>query len=128
MKLSDLGKGYAALNAGDWIGNIPFALFDGVRFKVCVLWNPDFVALYETLSAENSDLSVDANNRRMFDECLVRTCLVGWDGVDDAYSGDTAAAILADPQSGAQFKRAIIWAEIQLREKVKAQIEADEKN
>lgn len=123
MKLSDLGKGYAALNAGDWVGDIPLPLFTGIRLKVRRLWNPDHVALNDKLLADG----VTDEGERL-KRCLSEAVLLDWDGVEDAFSKDAAAAVLADPDSGKAFEGAIIWAAGQLADKVKASIEADEKN
>ncbi len=128
MKLADIKKGYAAMNAGAWVGDIPIPLFDGIRLRVRRLWNPDYVALHDQLSEDNTDLSEAANGRRITDECLLQTVLVGWDGVDDPFSIDAARLMLADPDMGTVFRNAVFWASSHVGDQVKADLEADAKN
>lgn len=128
MKVSGLKQGYAALNASDWVGEIPFPLFEGVKLKVRRLWNSEWAALAEKLGDETSDLSKDANDVRIERECLARACLDDWKGIDDAYTPELAIELLADPEAGRDFRNALLWCANQREGQVKAQLEADEKN
>lgn len=128
ISLASMKKGYAGMNAGVWVGDIPLPLFDGITLQVTRLWTPTYAALHEKLSADMTDLSAEANEKRMTDECLVQTVLLGWKGVDDPYSQETARQLIADPDMGVAFRNAIIWAATHVAEQVKAQLEADAKN
>ena len=128
LKLSDIKKGYAAMNAGAWVGDIPIPLFDGIKLKVRRLWNPDYVALHDKLGEDKTDLSEADNDRRISDECLAETVLVGWEGVDDKFTVDTARVMLKDPDMGGVFRNAILWAASRVGDQVKADLEADTKN
>jgi hypothetical protein len=128
LKLSDMKKGYAQMNAGVWVGDIPLPLFDGVRLKVARLWNPAYSALHDKLSEGKPDPLPDDVAKAITDECLLTTCLSGWDGVEDAFTADAGAALLADPDAGPVFRSALIYAATHVADQVKAQIEADEKN
>jgi hypothetical protein len=128
MKISSLKSGYADMNGGAWVGDIPLPLFEGISLKVTRLWTPAYSALHDELSAENSDLSEAANTRRVTDECLVQTVLLDWKGIDDPFSADTARQVLADADVGGPFRSAIIYAATHVADAVKAQLEADEKN
>ncbi len=128
MKFTDMKKGYAALNAGDWVGDIPLPLFDGIRLKVTRLWTPAYSALHDKLGEDVTDLSEADNEKRITDECLVQSVLLGWDGVEDAYSVDLARKMIADPDMGSVFRSAILYAAGHLADTIKANLAADEKN
>jgi hypothetical protein len=128
MKISDLKKGYAGMNAGMWVDGIPLPLYAGVRLKVRRLWNPDYAALHDKLSEVSSDLSADANEKRITDECLLGACLLDWGGLDDAFSADVARDLLADAEAGPAFRSALIYAAAHVADQVVAQLEADAKN
>lgn len=131
MKLSDIKRGYAGMNAGAWVGDIPFPLFGGIRLKVRRLWNPDYQALHDKLEEERGEVAqVDRadTDREITDECLISTCLLGWEGVDDAYTADAARDLLADPEAGPSFRSAVIYAANHVGDAVKTQMEADAKN
>lgn len=128
MKISDLKKGYAGMNAGVWVDGIPLPLFGGVKLKVRRLWNPDYAALHDKLSDVSSDLSAQANERRITDECLIGACLLDWEGLEDAFSADVARDLLADVEAGPAFRSALIYAAAHVADQVAAQMEADAKN
>lgn len=121
-------KGYAGMNAGVWVGNIPYPLFEGIQLKVRRLWNPDYTALHEQLMEQGGDLSEADKDRAATTECLVKACLLDWSGVEEPFAADTATALLADPEFGQTFRNALIWAATHVAETVAAQLEADEKN
>lgn len=130
MKFTDMKRGYAAMNAGQWVSDIPLPLFKGIRLKVRRLWNPDYTALHEKLAEGKPDPLPADDERAITDQCLVDACLLDWDGVDDAFSPEAAKALLADsePDGSNPFRFAVIWAASNLSDTVKAQLEADEKN
>ncbi len=127
MKLADIKKGYAAMNAGAWVSGIPQFLFDGERLKVRRLWNPDYVALHDRLSEEKTDLSEAANESRITDACLAETVLIDWE-LEDPFSAEAVAIALADPVTGGPLRSAILWAATHLGDQVKADLKADAKN
>lgn len=128
MNLTQLRAGYAALNAPDWVGDLPFPLFEGVSLKVRRAFTADWVDLVGKLRAEKTDLSEDENERRIERECLARVALSDWQGIDDAYTPDLAISLLADPDVGPAF-RGCVWHAIGKREDaVKAATDAAEKN
>jgi hypothetical protein len=122
MKVSDLKVGYARLNAGELVGGLPFPMFENVKLRVRRIWNAEFSALHASL-IEDGKTDAEA-----FDECLVSKSLVGWEGIDDAYTPETGKALLADTEVGGVFRSAVIFAATQLGTQVRAAIEADEKN
>lgn len=128
MKFSELSKGYAALNGGDWVGDIPFPLFGGIRLKVRRLWNPEFAARNEELIAAAVAKGEEPDERAIMNDCLVTCCLDGWQGIDEPYTPEIGAKALLDPEAGGIFRSAILWAAAHLVDKIKADIEADEKN
>lgn len=128
MKIADFKKGYGDLNAGVWVSDIPLPLFDGISLRVTRLWTPAYSALHDKLSEESSDLSEEANARRITDACLVGSVLLDWKGLDDPFSADIASQLLADPDVGGPFRSAIIYAATHAADVVAAQLKADEKN
>lgn len=134
MNLATLKKGYAGMNAGVWVGPIPYALYDRIRIKSRRLWNPDYQVLHDKLSAERSALSAEAqeseqeSERRITTECLLETCVLDWEGIDDPFSVDAARAFLADADAGPTFRNALLYAAAHVADEIKAQLEADEKN
>ena len=128
MKVSDIKKGYAGMNAGVWVGDIPLPLFGGIKLKVRRLWNPDYAALHDKMSEDKTDLSESANETRITTECLLQTCLLDWEGVEDAFSIDIARDLINDPEAGSVFRSAVLYAANHVADQVQAQIEADAKN
>jgi len=130
LKLSDIKRGYAAMNAGVWVDNIPLPLFEGVRLQVRRLWNPDFAALWEKLTDGKPDPLPDADQRAVMTQCLAQTVLIGWDGTEDVYSPAAALALLSDDEADGSnpVRMAVIRAANSVADRVKAQLEADEKN
>lgn len=126
MKIIDIRKGYAQMNGGVWVGDIPMPLFDGIRLKVRRLWNPDYAALHEKLMAAQKE--PDPEDPVLVNQCLVEACLLDWDGVEDAYSIETARQMMNDPDFGSVFRSAVIWAATRVADRVAAQLKADEKN
>lgn len=127
-KFADIKRGYAGLNAGQWVSNLGIPLFDGVSLQLRRIGNPDYMAMQDKLREESSDLSADANDQRIFRESVVHTCLMDWKGVDDPFSVDTAKELLADPDLGTPFWALIATGLNRLMEDAQAQLEADEKN
>jgi len=128
MKLSDIKKGYAGLNAGQWVDNLPVQLFDGISLKLRRIGNPDFLTMQAKLNEESSDLSSEANDQRILKECVISTCLLDWKGVDDPFTIDTARELLADPDLGGPFWNLLLLGLNKLTENAKAALEADTKN
>jgi hypothetical protein len=133
MKVSDIKKGYAGLNAGVWVGDLPFPLFAGIKLKVRRLWNPDYTALHEKLTAAAAPVPGAAADEKagsdaITTECLLDACLMDWQGIDDPFAVNTARDLLADPEAGPSFRNAIFWAANHAGEQMTAQMEADAKN
>lgn len=128
MNLAQLRAGYAALNAPDWVGDLPFPLFEGVSLKVRRAFTAEWADLVGKLRAEKTDLSAEDNEMRIERECLARVALTDWQGIDDPFTPDLAIALLADPDAGPSF-RGCVWFAIGRREDaVKAATDAAEKN
>lgn len=128
MKLDTLKRGYAMLNAGIWVDDIPQAMFKGISLKVRRLWNPDYRELHAQLSEETSDLSPEGNAERITTACLLQTCLLDWKGIDEPFTAALAADLAADPEAGQAFRGAVLWAANSAGDKVEAQVETDAKN
>lgn len=133
MKYSAIGRGYAALDAGAWVGDLQLPLFEGVRLKVARVWNAAFSALHTRLSAEAEAANLvlagsGKSDQEIFDACLVECTLLDWEGFDETYTADIGRLLLADKEAWPVFSRAIILANAKLEAVVKEQLEADEKN
>ena len=128
MKLSQLKSGFAALNAADWVDGLPFQLLGDVSLKVRRLYTPEWLALQQGLAKESSDLSVEANAARIERECIARTVIEDWRGIDDAYTPDLAIELLADAEAGPVFRSAVLFAVAKREASIRDAIEAAEKN
>ena len=110
MKLSDIRVDAAAIEAGDWVGDLPFEGMEGVRLKVRGTGNADYRRLQAKLvrkltTKKLDDAQRDEEASRVGTELLIQTILVGWDGIfqEDGvtpipYAPELAAQLLADPE------------------------------
>lgn len=128
MKIADMKKGYAAMNGGVWVKDIPAPLFEGISLKVTRLFTPAYNELHDKLIEDGTDLSEEANERRISNECLAQTVLLDWKGVDDAFSIDTVRDLLGDPELGPAFRSAVLWCAQNIGDTVKKQLEGDTAN
>jgi hypothetical protein len=134
LKLDDMEKGLVALDDGIWVGDLPVAFFEGVRLKVRRLWNADYAKLYGEMTAslardDDGKLIEDPEaERRITDECLKRTVLVDWDGIDDPCTADNIEKVFVKPKLRQVWRNAIILASTRAADTYTASIETDAKN
>ena len=134
MKLDDMERGLVALDDGIWVGDLPQAFFVGVQLKVRRLWNSDYAKLYGELTAsaprnEAGELVLSAEGEASIsDECLKRTVLVDWEGIDDPCTEATVDKVFAKPALRPVFRSAIIWAASHAAETFTKGLEADATN
>ena len=138
MKLSDIRIDPAVIEAGDWVGELPFPGMDGVRLRVRGTGNVDYRRLQSKLLKAASLKRLDPQQEEeaataVMTELLAKTILIGWDGIvqdDDAplaFTPDLAAQLLADPEMRV-FRDAVIYAGNQIASRRKTQKAAYEKN
>jgi len=139
MKLSDIRLDIDAIEAGDWVGDLPFPGMDGVRFKVRGTGNADYrrlqSKLLRALAAKrlSPDEEIKASGQITTD-LLRQTVLLDWDGIfqEDgttplAFTPELAAKLLADPEMRL-FVEAVIHAGNVVATRKKDERAAAEKN
>lgn len=118
MKLSSLSVNAELLEQGDWVDDIPEC--GDLRIKTRGINNAAWKKLQQqkiaALPRRQRRGSVDpATSERIANECLVETCLLGWEnlvgdeGQPIAFDKKRALELLADPRY-APFRDACFWA------------------
>lgn len=134
MKLDDMEKGLVALDDGIWVGELPQVFFTGIRLKVRRLWNADYAKLYGELSAAlprdgKGELVLTPEvERPIVDECLKRTVLVDWEGIDEPCSPANVNKVFASAKLREVWRGAILIAADRAADAFKAGLEVDAKN
>ncbi|MGN6549760.1 MAG: hypothetical protein ACTHJ3_07695 [Pararhizobium sp.] len=137
MKLSEMKVDAAAVEQGEWIGDIPE--MGDLRLKVKGVPNKAFRNLQAKLiqalpRGKRVGGQVDADEMdRITGICLQETVLLDWSGVEDEdgsavpYSKEKAGALLTDPQFS-RFRVAVQWAASIVGDGAAEEQAADEKN
>lgn len=135
MKLSEQKRIRHAVEQGGWVDNIAIDGFEGIALKVRGMGNADYNRMYSDLAAalppekKNADgTPVDAEAERIMIECLKRTVLVAWKGIEDEFSADAVDGIFADPDLAPAWRAAVLYAARSMTRGVREAIEADAKN
>jgi hypothetical protein len=138
MNLDQVRIDSAAIEAGEWIDNIPGA--GKLRLKVRGMTNSDYQRkqqnAYSSITAD--DREEDGKRvkpkvlRRIHAECLVETVLLDWDGLRNnkgevKYDKKLALQLLTDPDYEA-FADAVTWAAAQVGQQRKQAADAIVKN
>jgi hypothetical protein len=119
LKLSSIQVDAAAIEAGQWVGNIPE--LEDLELKVRGVDNEAWRRLRATLvravprnRRRDGNLSVEDNDR-ITSTLLLDTCLLDWKGIEDetgaaiAYSKDMARDLLFKPENR-KFRDAVLYA------------------
>lgn len=137
MKLSEAKTDVARVEQGAWVDKIPE--LEGLRLKVRGSNNKDWrklqLRLYNAVPRKKRmGGSLDpAEQDRITNTCLVNTCLLDWDGLEDdegkpiPFSKETAAKILNDEQY-ARLRDGVLWAATVVGQEDEAAIEDDAGN
>ncbi len=134
MKLSEIAARNRRAEEGGWVDNLPFAAFAGVRLKVRALWNSDYRREFAALAADvPRDRLIegklgDEDRARISTECLKRTVLVGWDGIEDEFTPENVEKVFADPELAKLFGDAVVFAANVYTTQYQAGEEIDAKN
>jgi hypothetical protein len=132
VKLSDIRVDVAAIEAGDWVEDLPFEGLDGVRLNVRGTGNADYKRLHSKLFRDAGTRRFDADKVAV--ELLHRTVLLGWDGIFEedektplAFNSELALKLLSDPSLPA-FRAAVSYAGNLVASRRKEPAEQAEKN
>lgn len=137
MKLSSLKVDAAAIEDGEWIGNIPE--MGDLEVRVRGLNNAKYRRLQTTLidavpRAKRQGGRLDPDEQdRITASCLTATVLLDWRGLEGEdgqpvpYSKDLATDLLSKPEFR-RFREAVIWAAAQVGEERAAADEEDAGN
>jgi hypothetical protein len=113
VKLSEIRIDAAVIEAGDWIGDLPFPGLEGVRLHVRGIGNSSYRRLQSKLFREASakravtddGASADDFGEKITNELLSSTVLLGWDGIFEedgttplAFTQELALQLLSDPE------------------------------
>lgn len=135
MQLSALKIDPAAIEQGQWVGNIPD--MGDLEFKVRGIGNADYRKLQGKLlraipRQQRVDLSPDQQDE-VAGKLLLETCLLDWRNLTDAdgkviaYSKDLATELLTKPEYS-RFRDAVAYAASTVGEQQADEIKADAKN
>jgi hypothetical protein len=128
MKLSDHKVDAAAVEQGEWVGNIPD--FADIRLKVRGINNAHYRRLYMKLR------NAVPRSRRddplvMYDlqpQLLHETILLDWENVEEGpYSKELAWKYLSEPD-WQEFRDAVTWAANMVGKNITDDLETDVKN
>jgi hypothetical protein len=145
MSLSKIRKEQSRATAGAWVNGEVHGLGEDLRFLVRGRWNADFQAMQAKMTASvprerkirasTGLLEISpAENDRIILECLLKTVLLGWEGLretDDSepipYTPEKARELLSDPLL-APLRDAVLICSIQVAQEGKEATETDAKN
>lgn len=136
MKLSAMKINGRVYDDGSWVGDLPG--LPGVRVKVRPIGNDDATALrnkmLRDLPATERQLGATPQTTRLIaNELLIRTVLVGWDGIegDDGkplpYSEAKARELIESPDFDI-FREGVLYASSLVRDLARTEIEDAAKN
>ena len=134
MKLTDMQRGLAAIEDGVWVGDLPQAFLKGVSLKVRRLWNSEHLRVYGELTAnferdaEGEPILTPEQATEIGDECLKRTVLLDWRGIDDEFSPAALDLIFSDELMSRTWRAAIMSAARKAADTYSASLKADSGN
>lgn len=139
MKLSDIRVDAAAIEAGDWIGDLPFPGLEGVKLRVRGIGNSDYRRLQSKLFRDLSkrvgaaDVTDDLGEG-ITNELIAKTVWLGCEGIFEedgttaiAFTPELALQLLSDPELST-LRNAVTYAANLLTSRRKASAEDAKKN
>jgi hypothetical protein len=137
MDIEDAEINNVSIEQGAWVDNIPEA--GDLRLKVRGINNSDWARLNSSLAAavpraKKPGGIIDAAEReRIFDQCLLETCLLDWDNLHKggqklSYTPERARELLSNPRLRDWFRGALAHAATWVGKQAEEQAADAEKN